>query len=150
MEENEIFEEINIDTVNENSDNTELVDSVEETQTAPEISQDELVDALLLLLNEQNNLVQEDNELVNEEIDSEIVPVLVQSVNEDIDYSDLLNSINSRLESLEQLTIEYNTPQSLDTPLNEYNIQNILLIGVLLLLGVSFGYTFIKDNLLHF
>lgn len=149
MEVNEIIEEVIIDDSNEIINGSELVDSVEEVESLDSYSQDELISALLHLINEQkleeDSSVQEEDFLSVQEEDS---PIAVQNVDA-IDYTDLLVSINERLENVETLIIDNSVPDTLDTPLNEYSLSNILLVLVLGILFFMFMYSFIKDNLLH-
>ena len=149
MEENEIFEEVYLDDTDEIVDGSELVDTVEEVESVPTYNQDDIVSALLYILNEQksdeDSLDQEEEFLSDQGEDS---PIVVQNV-DTIDYTALLVSIDERLENVETLILDNSVPDSLDTPLNEYSLSNILLVLVLGVLAVSFMYSFVKDNLLH-
>lgn len=150
--ENEIFEEVLTEDLNQSVDGSELVDSVEEVESFDSYSQDELISALLSLLNERaaDNEFNDEAQLFETEPFVEPEPLLVQSVDDQIDYTDLLMSIDSRLSAVEDSIIESNSVQSLDTPLSEYSLNNILLIGILIVSIIFIGYQFIKDNLLHF
>lgn len=147
--ENEIIEEVYLDDLNQSVDGVELVDSVEEIESSDTYSQDELVSALLSLMNER--AAAEEEEVEDQEVFSQVeenLPVLV-SLDNVVDYTDLLVSIDNRLSAVEDSIKESNSVQSLDTPLSEYSLSNVLLIGILAVSIIYIGYRFLKDNLLH-
>lgn len=152
MEENEIFEEINIDTVDEIIDHTDMDNTEQEIEGSLSYSENELVSALLHLINEQKEVEDslDQEEILLDQEESEPVPILVQSVDESVDYTDLLISLNEKMDTISTTLSGVATPDTLSTPLNEYNLTNILLVVLLALFGVSMFYKLIKDNLLHF
>lgn len=145
--ENEIIEEILINDINESVDGSELVDSVEEVETAPEISQDELVDALLSLINERSQDLDQEEE--TEEVEDE--PTIV-TVHDDstIDYSDLLSNGFDTL-GAELLSINENTlPETtIDTPISQYSLTNFLLFIIIAFMFMSMCFKLIRDFMLH-
>lgn len=147
----EIIEEVGIDTNNENINNTDMDNSIEEIESDNAYSQDELVSALLQLLEDnRENAEEDDDEVLENEIDSEIVvPVLVQDANP-IDYSDVLTEMNVRLYNIESTLSVEEEHNSLATPFAEYDLNSVLLVVVILVLFITLGYQFLKDNFLHF
>lgn len=148
MEENEIIEEVLIEDDNQIVDGIELDYPEQESESLDSYSQDQLISALLSLINEQAS---QDEEAVDDDLivsEGEDVPVLV-SVDNGVDYSDLLLSLDSRLENIEE-NLYVPEVQSIDTPLSEYQLTNVLLVSILFVSLVYIGYRFIKDNLLHF
>lgn len=148
MEENEIIEEVLIEDDNQIVDGIELDYSEQESESLDSYSQDQLISALLSLINEQAS---QDEEAVDDDLivsEGEDVPVLV-SVDNGVDYSDLLLSLDSRLENIEE-NLYIPEVQSIDTPLAEYQLTNVLLVSILFVSLIYIGYRFIKDNLLHF
>lgn len=148
MEENEIIEEVLIEDDNQIVDGIELDYPEQESESLDSYSQDQLISALLSLINEQAS---QDEEAVNDDLivsEGEDVPVLV-SVDNGVDYSDLLLSLDSRLENIEE-NLYIPEVQSIDTPLAEYQLTNVLLVSILFVSLIYIGYRFIKDNLLHF
>lgn len=146
--ENEIFEEVLIEDDYQIVDNSVLVDSVEEVESVITYSQDELVSALLSLMNEQAS---QDEEALEDDLivsEGEDVPVLV-SLDNGVDYTDLLLSLDFRLQNIED-NLYVPEVQSIDTPLSEYQLTNVLLVSILFVSLIYIGYRFIKDNLLHF
>ena len=61
------------------------------------------------------------------------------------EYYDLLIQMNSHLEYIEEHLYEP-VENTIDTPLNEYTMTNILLVGVILVLGASCIISTIKNN----
>lgn len=149
MEENEIFEEVNTEDINQNIDGTELVDSVEEVESSNTYSQDELISALLSLMNERAAEEVQEEVFSDDLIVQETEPVKVVVENE-TDFSYYFDPLYNSLDHFEDQLIEAYSVQTLDTPLAEYDITNILLLGILVMFIISFCYRFIKDNLLHF
>lgn len=148
MEENEIIEEVLIEDDNQIVDGIELDNPEQESESLDSYSQDQLISALLSLINEQAS---QDEEAVDYDLivsEGEDVPVLV-SVDNGVDYSDLLLSLDSRLENIEE-NLYIPEVQSIDTPLAEYQLTNVLLVSILFVSLIYIGYRFIKDNLLHF
>lgn len=148
MEENEIIEEVLIEDDNQIFDGIELDYPEQESESLDSYSQDQLISALLSLINEQAS---QDEEAVDDDLivsEGEDVPVLV-SVDNGVDYSDLLLSLDSRLENIEE-NLYIPEVQSIDTPLAEYQLTNVLLVSILFVSLIYIGYRFIKDNLLHF
>lgn len=148
MEENEIIEEVLIEDDNQIVDGIELDYPEQESESLDSYSQDQLISALLSLINEQAS---QDEEAVDDDLivsEGEDVPVLV-SVDNCVDYSDLLLSLDSRLENIEE-NLYIPEVQSIDTPLAEYQLTNVLLVSILFVSLIYIGYRFIKDNLLHF
>lgn len=148
MEENEIIEEVLIEDDNQIVDGIELDYPEQESESLDSYSQDQLISALLSLINEQAS---QDEEVVDDDLivsEGEDVPVLV-SVDNGVDYSDLLLSLDSRLENIEE-NLYIPEVQSIDTPLAEYQLTNVLLVSILFVSLIYIGYRFIKDNLLHF
>lgn len=147
MEENEIIEEVLVEDNNQIVNDTELDNSEQESEGLDSYSQDELISALLSLMNEQAS---QDEEVADDLIvsEGEDVPVLV-SVDNGVDYTDLLLSLDSRLENIEE-NLYVPEVQSIDTPLSEYQLTNVLLVSILFVSLIYIGYRFIKDNLLHF
>lgn len=148
MEENEIIEEVLIEDDNQIVDGIELDYPEQESESLDSYSQDQLISALLSLINEQAS---QDEEAVYDDLivsECEDVPVLV-SVDNGVDYSDLLLSLDSRLENIEE-NLYIPEVQSIDTPLAEYQLTNVLLVSILFVSLIYIGYRFIKDNLLHF
>lgn len=148
MEENEIIEEVLIEDDNQIVDVIELDYPEQESESLDSYSQDQLISALLSLINEQAS---QDEEAVDDDLivsEGEDVPVLV-SVDNGVDYSDLLLSLDSRLENIEE-NLYIPEVQSIDTPLAEYQLTNVLLVSILFVSLIYIGYRFIKDNLLHF
>lgn len=148
MEENEIIEEVLIEDDNQIVDGIELDYPEQESESLDSYTQDELISALLSLINEQAS---QDEEAVDDDLivsEGEDVPVLV-SVDNGVDYSDLLLSLDSRLENIEE-NLYIPEVQSIDTPLAEYQLTNVLLVSILFVSLIYIGYRFIKDNLLHF
>lgn len=148
MEENEIIEEVLIEDDNQIVDGIELDYPEQESESLDSYSQDQLISALLSLINEQAS---QDEEAVDDDLivsEGEDVPVLV-SVDNGVDYSDLLLSLDSRLENIEE-NLYIPEVQSIDTPLAEYQLTNVLLVSILFVSLIYIGYRFIKDNLLHF
>lgn len=148
MEENEIIEEVLIEDDNQIVDGIELDNPEQESESLDSYSQDQLISALLSLINEQAS---QDEEAVDDDLivsEGEDVPVLV-SVDNGVDYSDLLLSLDSRLENIEE-NLYIPEVQSIDTPLAEYQLTNVLLVSILFVSLIYIGYRFIKDNLLHF
>lgn len=148
MEENEIIEEVLIEDDNQIVDGIELDYPEQESESLDSYSQDQLISALLSLINEQAS---QDEEAVDDDLivsECEDVPVLV-SVDNGVDYSDLLLSLDSRLENIEE-NLYIPEVQSIDTPLAEYQLTNVLLVSILFVSLIYIGYRFIKDNLLHF
>lgn len=147
MEENEIIEEVLIEDDNQIVNGIELDNPEQESESLDSYSQDQLISALLSLINEQAS---QDEEAADDLIvlEGEDVPVLV-SVDNCVDYSDLLLSLDSRLENIEE-NLYVPEVQSIDTPLSEYQLTNVLLVSILFVSLVYIGYRFIKDNLLHF
>lgn len=153
MENEEIIEEVIIDSVDEIIDYTDMDNTEQEIESSLSYSEDELVSALLHLINEQKDLedsLDQEEEILLDQEGLEPVPLLVQSVDESIDYTDLLISLNEKMDSISTTLSGVATPDTLQTPLNEYNLTNILLVVLLALFGVSMLYKLIKDNLLHF
>jgi len=156
MENEEIFEENNIDTTNEDINSTELDNTESEVKTTNEDNEVDTVESILLLLEER---LKEDREALQDEADlftgsgyevPEPTPLLIQSVEEQIDYTDLLIQLNDKTDYIASTLSEAVEPDTLATPLNEYNLTNILLVCFLGLFGLSMLYKLIKDNLLHF
>lgn len=147
MEENEIFEEVLIEDDNQIVDGSELDNPEQESESLDSYTQDELISALLSLMNEQASQDEEaaDDLIVSE---GEDFPVLV-SLDNGVDYTDLLLSLDSRLENIEE-NLYIPEVQSIDTPLAEYQLTNVLLVSILFVSLIYIGYRFIKDNLLHF
>lgn len=148
MVENEIIEEVLIEDDNQIVDGIELDNPEQESESLDSYSQDQLISALLSLINEQAS---QDEEAVDYDLivsEGEDVPVLV-SVDNGVDYSDLLLSLDSRLENIEE-NLYIPEVQSIDTPLAEYQLTNVLLVSILFVSLIYIGYRFIKDNLLHF
>lgn len=144
----EILEEVDIETTDTTFDGSVMVDSVEEVEESNNYSKDELVSALLQLIEEEKAKEQESDNALVTDLEEEPSPVLVQSA-DFVDYTEQLDIISYRLESLES-SLAVPEPNSLDTSLKDYSLDNILLVCVIVLLFVNFGYQFIKDNLLHF
>lgn len=65
------------------------------------------------------------------------------------EYYDLLIQMNSHLEYIEEHLYETPSGHDLSTPLNQYDLSEMLLIGVLVVLGLSFVFNVIKDNVIH-
>ena len=65
------------------------------------------------------------------------------------EYYDLLIQMNSHLEYIEEHLYETPSGHDINTPLNEYGLSEILLVGVLVVLGLSFVFNVIKDNVIH-
>lgn len=147
MEENEIIEEVLIEDDNQIVDGSELDNPEQESESLDSYTQDELISALLSLMNEQASQDEEaaDDLIVSE---GEDFPVLV-SLDNGVDYTDLLLSLDSRLENIEE-NLYIPEVQSIDTPLAEYQLTNVLLVSILFVSLIYIGYRFIKDNLLHF
>lgn len=64
-------------------------------------------------------------------------------------YYDLLIQMNSHLEYIEEHLYETPSGHDINTPLNQYGLTEILLVGVLVVLGLSFVFNVIKDNVIH-
>ena len=64
-------------------------------------------------------------------------------------YYDLLIQMNSHLEYIEEHLYETPSGHDINTPLNQYGLSEILLVGVLVLLGLSFVFNVVKDNVIH-
>ena len=64
-------------------------------------------------------------------------------------YYDLLIQMNSHLEYIEEHLYETPSGHNINTPLNQYGLTEILLVGVLVVLGLSFVFNVIKDNVIH-
>lgn len=80
------------------------------------------------------------------EIDHESSPETTTPSGE---YYDLLIQMNSHLEYIEEHLYETPSGHDINTPLNEYGLSEILLVGVLVVLGLSFVFNVIKDNVIH-
>lgn len=65
------------------------------------------------------------------------------------EYYDLLIQMNSHLEYIEEHLYETPSGHDINTPLNQYGLSEILLVGVLVVLGLSFVFNVIKDNVIH-
>lgn len=150
--ENEIFEEVYIEDSDEVVNSDQLDNSIEEVESTDTYSQDELISALLSLMNDK--AAEDSEEEFEEETfeNSSPEPVLVQSVDESIDYSSQLDSIideligiNSHIDNV----VSVITPHDLFTPLNDYTLtETFLLFGVLLGL-FGFSASFISNHVFH-
>lgn len=65
------------------------------------------------------------------------------------EYYDLLIQMNSHLEYIEEHLYETPSGHDINTPLNQYGLTEILLVGVLVVLGLSFLFNVVKDNVIH-
>lgn len=146
--EDEVFEEVFIDDSCEVTDSVELVDSVEEIEEDSTFSQDELISALLSVLNEHASQEEDASSDPEEIIVNEVTEVT--EVEPQIDYTDILTSMDSRLFTLEEQALVPDEVYSIDTPLNQYKLDSFLLVIIFIVTFVNFGYQIIKDNLLHF
>jgi len=147
MENENIYEETTVDTFNTSTDDNFLDNSVEETETLTKVDEVDVVDSVLHLLEERLKEDIEENkdegEVLLSSSETEDLkssePILVTNDNE-IDYTDLLSSIDSKLDTIienQETLIEYNKPIDLTTTLDEMHFDTFVLISALV---VAFGF----------
>lgn len=148
MDENEEYEVIENDVIEEDSGS-----GLPDPESTSTISDEQIVNAIREVI--ENEL--QDNEETIQENDSESFDILESdtsveedslSDNEIIDYTELLNDIQSTLESnglFLQEIVDYNSRTIFDTPLDEYTInESILTIGVSILIATFLWHIFEK------
>ena len=131
----ENFEEVDID--NELSNEDIIVDTtISKYEGTAEKDKETLTDDILSALEEEGYIIRS----VNEEIVTPTPSVEVHG-----EYYDTLIEINSHLEYIEEHLYEP-VEKDINTPLNEYDLTNILLVGVFVVLIVGFAISAIKNN----
>lgn len=148
MEENEEYEVIENDVIEEDSGS-----GLPDPESTSTITDEQIVNAIREVI---ENELQTDEQTIQEnnseslDILASDTPVEEDSVsdNEIIDYTELLNDIQSTLESnglLLQEIVDYNSRTIFDTPLDEYTInESILTIGVSILIATFLWHIFEK------
>lgn len=149
----EIFEENIVDTINEDNDNTNMDNTFEEIETSSEVDEVDTVESILSLLEQRllEDRLNEDEEdtlhsTTSSGVAAEDVPVNVQNVNE-VDYTDLLVSIDSKLDTLlyTESGVLVNSSHGIYTPLNDYTLSELFMVFGLLGFGVYCLVSFIKN-----
>lgn len=138
--ENEVFD---IQNTEENIDNTESGSEIIESVPTSKYEDTDLYNSqkvtrdILSALEEEGYITKSgvEEETVDEDTHGE--------------YYDLLIQMNSHLEYIEEHLYETPSGHDINTPLNEYGLSEILLVGVLIVLGISFVFNVIKDNVIH-
>ena len=147
--ENEIDEEINedsIDNTNSDTDNIELDNTDSESEDVIEIDKDFIMESILHEL-EVRALEESESALTTESGNTGSSETSSGSTTGE--YYDLLIQMNSHLEYIEEHLYETPSGHDINTPLNQYGLSEILLVGVLIVLGLSFVFNVIKDNVIH-
>lgn len=128
--------EENIQTVSDNSVSDNVVDYVDNTESETQgnnaMSQDELVDALLFALNENND--SQDNETVSQN---------------SVDYTVQLNHIQNTLDIMEQQMLATPSGHDFNTMVNDLSYSELVLTIILLLLVCYGAIKIIIENIFH-
>ena len=104
-------------------------------------NQEEVTRNILSALEEEGYITKSGNEIDQESSANTTTP--------SGEYYDLLIQMNSHLEYIEEHLYQTPSGHDINTPLNEYGLSEILLVGVLVVLGLSFVFNVIKDNVIH-
>lgn len=138
----EIIEEVvedSIDNTNENNDNIDLVDTSEENETVTSLDEDIIMDALLHVIETKQSELQTES---GSEVTPEVTPT--------VDYTDILTSIDARLDNIE--TVVCVTPAAehdLETPLNDLNFSEVCLVGIIVCMLAAILIKFLTKNTFH-
>lgn len=138
----EIIEEViedSIDNSNEVVNDIDMDSSVEEAETTTTLDEDIVVDALLHVIETRQSELQTES---GSEVTPEVTPI--------IDYTDILTSIDARLDNIE--TVVCVTPEAehdLETPLNDLNFSEICLVGIIVCMLAAILIKFITKNSFH-
>lgn len=148
MEENEEYEVIENDVIEEDSGS-----GLPDPESTSTISDEQIVNAIREVIENELQTDEEttqENDIQSLDLLASDTPVEEDSLshNEIIDYTELLNDIQSTLESnglLLQEIVDYNSRTIFDTPLDEYTInESILTIGVSILIATFLWHIFEK------
>lgn len=143
MEDEVYYEETSQDMYIESTNEDINSDIMDNTDTPSEevdkVAQDELVDAILHEIAERALTTTS-----GEEVEQETETIETETI-EQTDYTDILDLIESDLDIIAENTTT-SSGNTIYTPIKDYELTNLLLLGILIVMLLRVGVEVIKNN----
>lgn len=133
------FIENNIDSGNEIVNDIDMDSSFEESETDIALDEELVMDALLHVIEQKQSELET---VSGNNVTPEVTPT--------VDYTDILTSIDARLDNIETVVCVTPEPEhDLDTPLNDLNFSEVCLVGIIVCMLAAILIKFITKNSFH-